>query len=389
MKKKIETDDVIYTIDENNDSCVDIDVKPGIEEVSFENSCSSEYLLGDCKKVFPNVRKIVIYYGVSNIAIPNTLFPNVKEVECHGSRFGRYIRNGNILIKHSTVTNTFIKKADEAIDLKYVETIENDSFSGCMSTKIINSKNVVKCKEHAFRNSAIGNLKPAQGGAVVAGSILVNIDEAAENIIIPDKNITLTAIRDGIDFTNMKSITVNNVQTAINLQDNLPSGVTVILKDKSYIENNQLSKWKKFPILELTEGNPYYATKDGCLLSKDGRVLVKCPPSISGAVHIPEGIETIMSYAFSFSEIEEVYFPDSMRMLMPECFYMCKKLRKVDFGHGIEEIGMGHNCELFLGCDNLQEIEVPPQVKIIGESAFIGTEISKVILHEGLTHIMD
>ena len=292
MEEKIEMNDVVYTVNKNNGSCVDIDVKPGIEEVSFKNSCSSEYLLSSCKKVFPDVRKIGIYYGVSNIAIPNTLFPNVKEVECNGSRFRRYTRNGNVLVKRNNMvqilTNTFIKKADETIDLKCVATIENDAFFGCMATKIINSQNVVKCKEHAFRNSAIGDLKPAQGGAVIAGSILVNIDETAENIIIPDKNVSLTTIRDGIDFTNVKSVTVNNVQTAINLQDNLPNGVTVILKDKSYMDNDQLSKWKKFPILKLTEENPYYVTKDGCLLSKDGLALVKCPPSISGVVHIPE-----------------------------------------------------------------------------------------------------
>lgn len=37
----------------------------------------------------------------------------------------------------------------------------------------------------------------------------------------------------------------------------------------------------------------------------------------------------------------------------------------------------------------LHEIEIPPQVRIIGESAFLGTAISKVTFHEGLTQIMD
>ena len=31
MKKRIEEDDVIYTIDENSGNCIDIDVKPGVE----------------------------------------------------------------------------------------------------------------------------------------------------------------------------------------------------------------------------------------------------------------------------------------------------------------------------------------------------------------------
>lgn len=258
-----------------------------------------------------------------------------------------------------------------------------------MATKIINSGSVTSCAEYAFRNSAIGDLEPEPAGAVIAGSILVNIDETSENIILPDKRVSLTAMRDGINFDNVKSITANRAQTVINLRYKLPVGVKIILKDKSYITDEQLSGWSPFPILELTEENPYYSTKDGCLLSKDGLVLVKYPSAISGTIHIPDGIETITSYAFILSEAEEIYFPDSLRVLMPKCFWLCNKLQKVDFGHGIEEIGIGHDCSLFMQCSMLHEIEIPPQVRIIGESAFLGTAISKVTFHEGLTQIMD
>ena len=48
MKKRIEEDDVIYTIDKNSGDCIDIDVKPGVEEVSFNASFGREYLLTDC-----------------------------------------------------------------------------------------------------------------------------------------------------------------------------------------------------------------------------------------------------------------------------------------------------------------------------------------------------
>lgn len=384
MKKRIEEDDVIYTIDKNSGDCIDIDVKPGVEEVSFNASFGREYLLGDCKKVFPDVRKIVIDYSVYDIDIPNTLFPNVKEVECN-SWYGKYIKSGNLLLRNDNgqiLTNVFGKKEGETIDLKYVTKIDDDAFSGCMATKIINSGSVTSCAEYAFRNSAIGDLEPEPAGAVIAGSILVNIDETSENIILPDKRVSLTAMRDGINFDNVKSITANRAQTVINLRYKLPVGVKIILKDKSYITDEQLSGWSPFPILELTEENSYYSTKDGCLLSKDGLVLVKYPSAISGTVHIPDGIETITSYAFILSEAEEIYFPDSLRVLMPKCFWLCNKLQKVDFGHGIEEIGIGHDCSLFMQCSMLHEIEIPPQVRIIGESAFLGTAISKVTFHE-------
>ena len=272
MEKKIEENDVVYTIDGTNGGCVDIDVKPGVEEVSFEASFGREYLLGDCKKVFPDVKKIVIDYSVYDIDIPNTLFPNVKEVEC-SSWYGKYIKSGNLLLRNDNgqiLTNVFGKKEGETIDLKYVTKIDDDAFSGCMATKIINSGSVTSCAEYAFRNSAIGDLEPEPAGAVIAGSILVNIDETSENIILPDKRVSLTAMRDGINFDNVKSITANRAQTVINLRYKLPVGVKIILKDKSYITDEQLSGWSPFPILELTEENPYYSTKDGCLLSKDG-----------------------------------------------------------------------------------------------------------------------
>lgn len=391
MKKRIEQDDVIYTIDKNSGNCIDIDVKPGVEEVSFGASFGREYLLGDCKKVFPDVRKIAIDYSVYDIDIPNTLFPNVKEVEC-SRLYGKYTKSGSVLLRDDNgqiLTNVFGKKEGETVDLKYATKIDDDAFSGCMATKIINSGSVTSCAEYAFRNSAIGDLKPEPAGAVIAGSIIVNIDETAENIILPDKRVSLTAMRDGINFDNVKSITANRAQTVINLRYKLPVDVKIILKDKSYITDEQLSGWSPFPILELTEENPYYSTKDGCLLSKDGLVLVKYPSAISGTVHIPDGIETITSHAFILSEAEEIYFPDSLRALMPKCFWLCNKLQKVDFGHGIEEIGIGHDCSLFMKCSMLHEIEIPSQVRIIGESAFLGTAISKVTFHEGLTQIMD
>ncbi len=82
---------MVYTIDATSGNCIDIDVKPGVEEVSRNISFGREYLLGDCKKTFPNVRKIVIDYSVYDIDIPNTLFPNVKEVKSD-NYYGKYTR---------------------------------------------------------------------------------------------------------------------------------------------------------------------------------------------------------------------------------------------------------------------------------------------------------
>lgn len=46
----------------NEKKCIDIDVEPGVEEVSFGNSSkydNIEYQLQNCNKSFPNVKRLV------------------------------------------------------------------------------------------------------------------------------------------------------------------------------------------------------------------------------------------------------------------------------------------------------------------------------------------
>ena len=79
------------------------------------------------------------------------------------------------------------------------------------------------------------------------------------------------------------------------------------------------------------------------------------------------------------SLIKEVYFPDSMRMLMPNCFQDCQFLNKVDFGTGIEEIGFGHETNIFNGCKSLCSVEIPEQVKSNCEAAFKNSGVQHVV----------
>ena len=285
----------------NEKKCIDIDVKPGVEEVRFSvpgNSSSIEYHLQNCNKSFPNVKRLVFDYYVNGILMPNTLFPNVREV-VSDSNYGR-IKSGTnrVLMRDSYglgfnynsgwyVVNTFIVGSDESVDLKGATCIMDNAFAGCKSTKIINSGGVKKCKKDAFKDSAIGDLKPEKGKAVIVGTILVDIDHTSEDIIINDSKAALTAIRDGVDFNGIKRITVSRIQTLLNLQDKIPSETTVFLKDKSLINHEQLTMWRQIPRLELCDDNPYYSSRNGFLYTKDGATLVKCPSSVTGALHIP------------------------------------------------------------------------------------------------------
>lgn len=62
---------------------MDIDVADNIKEVEIWR----DFTMPDTNKSFPNVKKLTIKPGVTNISIPNSLFPNVKRVNSESNVF--------------------------------------------------------------------------------------------------------------------------------------------------------------------------------------------------------------------------------------------------------------------------------------------------------------
>lgn len=372
--------------------CIDIDVDDGIETFEFiKNDKVREYKLRNLKKSFPNIKKLVISSRI-NVDMPNTLFPNVREVDC-----GYYVnyKSGKVLIREgnyysgTTVTNTFCCQTDETVDLKGVNEIPAGAFEGCESTKIINATGVKKCSNQAFRNSAIGRMRPEHGKALIVGSILVDFDKTTDNIVIPDNKQTITAIRDGLDFEGVKAITVHRIQSLINLQYSIPSDIKVILNEKKLIDKETFSVWRNIPEIELCNENPYYKSIDGAIYTKDGSTLVKYPSLRNGDISIPEGVNSIISNAFCGCKVRKITLPSTMKTILPGAFFDCPNLEDIDFGTGIEDIGLGHGGSIILQCPLFKELELPPQVRTIAESAFSECDFQKVILNEGLVQIFD
>lgn len=373
--------------------CIDIDVDERLETFEFIKSDKvREYKLKNLKKSFPNIKKLVISSRIY-IYISNTLFPNVREVDC--GYYANYkpgkvlIREGNYYSGRTVVTNTFCCQTGEAVDLKGVNEIPAGAFEGCESTKIINATGVKKCSNQAFRNSAIGRMRPEHGKALIVGSILVDFDKTTGNIVIPDNKQTVTAIRDGLDFEGVKTITVHRIQSLINLQYSIPSDIKVILNEKRLIDKETFSKWRNIPEIELCSENPYYKSIDGAVYTKDGSTLVKYPSLRNGDIFIPEGVNSIISNAFCGCKVRKITLPSTMKTILPGAFFDCPNLENIDFGTGIEDIGLGHGGSIILQCPLFKELKLPPQVRTIAESAFNECDFQKVILNEGLVQIFD
>ena len=201
--------------------------------------------------------------------------------------------------------------------------------------------------------------------------------------------MAITAIRDGVSFEGINSIEVTKLQTLVNIQDEIPNDTIVKLNEDGLMSRENLAMWNKASMIKLSEKNPYYKSVDGVLYTKDMAILIKCPTNFQGCFEIPEGVTTIAAAAFAESNITEVKMPSTMQVILPMAFKNCKQLKSVDFGTGIENIGIGPSEFIFDGCDSLKEITFPSQVKTIGEEAFSGCELEKIYFNEGITQIYD
>ena len=110
----------------------------------------------------------------------------------------------------------------------------------------------------------------------------------------------------------------------------------------------------------VSENNANYKVVDGVLFSEDGKDLVLYPSALDRKDYtIPEGVETICSYAFTYvNGLETVTFPSTVKEMEEQAFYVCDLLRSVTFNEGFKNMEYA-----FYGCDSLVSVDIPSGVE--------------------------
>lgn len=90
-----------------------------------------------------------------------------------------------------------------------------------------------------------------------------------------------------------------------------------------------------------------------------------CDKSIKTAM-IPEGVTRIAYSAFERCAVEEVFLPNSLKVIGHSAFSDCEKLKKVHFGNNLELIAQ----RAFDDCYSLKSVELPSSLKTLGEAAW-------------------
>ena len=362
----------------DNDVCTDIDVTPDIKSVTLMHQIVS-INRNTCKKEYPNVEELIIRDNVTSILIPNKMFPNIKKV----SSKSKYFSSGKYLVKKfrgDNLLNAFGQSESEYINFGLFEGVTNYAFDGCKAKEICNydDSKYMSFDIHAFDGS--GFLKrPFIDGLKRLGSLVIDIDSDADEIVIPDEKLVF-AVQKNVKCVRIKCMNSFNPSKTLTKK--------VIIEDERVKYDDIVrDKLRYYGINEIESRIPRYKTVDGIIYSADMTTLIACPQIKTGNVVIPEGVKRIRKGAFSGSKISSVVLPDSLKKIETEAFYGCNNLENIDFGHGLERIGENGCQNMFAGCA-ISKLVLPPQIKKIGIAAFhCCHKLTELVLNDGLEEI--
>ena len=368
--------------DDGTNKYIDIDVEDDVKAVSFIGipfidcfkSASVELL--DVKKVFPNIKSITIGKDIEDINISNKMFPNVR---CVNSSNDKY-KNGSMLVKviklntgryekpkyEYRLLNSFCLLENEVLDASEIDVLEQHAVCGCLTNKIKGSEHIQSYNNSAFEESAFLT-NDYINGCKMAGSILLDVDENNENIIIPDDVVDLHIVTNRISEKTLKKITIHNIKT-LHLLKRLPEEL-VLDFDVNYDDIELISKKESNQPLKkitVTEKSLKYKSIDGIIYYKDGKCLVKCPIT-KEHVDIPDTVESIGTKAFQNNHnISEIKFPQNVKNILSSAFDGCCNLKSIALNEGLQKIADN----AFKGNPNLRFVDIPESVEYIGINNF-------------------
>ena len=301
----------------------------------------------------------------------NTQFVTIKEDSIqHNSKV---FKSGKYLVVKSTLRllNAFGQSEDTPLDGSDFISINEYALDGCKSHKFVNlfSGGKFTTYENSFTGSGFMEQPFANGLKAFRtqyGTTILDIDENADIVILPEGKIKFHQLKPA------KCVKVSDAKSLYYAARLAPEKI-ILEPGSSTAEpfdnaDDFVEALYCIRSLKTIESHiPQYKTVDGVLYNKDMSALLVCPRGKNGNITIPEGVTKIKEFAFANSKIEKVSFPDTLKKIEKHAFYECSRLKSVDFGNGIEEVG-GVNVFAF---SSIAKLEIPPQVKAIGDPRYV------------------
>lgn len=265
---------------------------------------------------------------------------------------------------------------------KYINENQNELLPKLLNKSELTANDEKIISQHLIEyinNKQLSSLQPQ-----VINRILANYRKENKNNLENERKLTVFIIKlfledplnlsflfQYIDYENdiifqecLDLILTSTIFDVVNFQffnnEFLKKIIMLIKKDRSQTTN------------EFQKSPTHYIKSEKEILSEIEQSLRKKEKNI---IEVPNGITIISKGTFNNTDIEEVILPESLISIEDETFAYCTKLRKVTIkSKKLEKIGN----YAFHNTINLEIINLPDSISIIGQYAFSGSGIESI-----------
>lgn len=359
-------------------------VDDSVEEVTFGDGIDVINIPEG--NVYEQVKRICIGESVIGIHVPNSLFPNVREVKSSNDRYP----SGTMLTEKEfsfgkeriCLKNSFCLRKDETLDLKGIYSIEGRALKNCSAGNVANTEDVKIFDRYAFSQTKLPRRKlPDEYGVRMIGTILVDMNKGCRKFVIPEDTTSIagemyTYSTSTIDVRCSNEVFFRYSNVLFWMRD-----CNIILNSRDHIDKSVFEKLHGSNIIFNTE-NYEYTVIDNIIYTKDMKTIVKCNRTgeDNRKVVIPDTVTEIGDYAFTNnSEITELEIPGSVKRIGSYAFANCVNLRSVKIENGVKELG--NTC--FVGLTALEELKLPGSVDVVDTVCNIQGKNRYIEINEG------
>ena len=127
--------------------------------------------------------------------------------------------------------------------------------------------------------------------------------------------------------------------------------------------------------INVQAGNSHYSSKDGVLLSGDGKSILWFPMGKEGEYTLPSTVTTVGDYAFRNCRIETFHFADGLKSIGKYAFYN-SSVKEVSLPSTVKQIPTG----LFQKCADLTTVHLGKNTEMLGDYVFDGCPITDLYI---------
>ena len=120
--------------------------------------------------------------------------------------------------------------------------------------------------------------------------------------------------------------------------------------------------------ISVSEANTAFASRDGVLMSRDGKSILWFPMGKRGEYSLPATVTAIGAYAFRDCSIEKFVFPAGLAKI-GECAFYNSKVKEVVLPSTLKLLPTG----VFQKCASLKTVRLGDDVELLSDRVFDGS----------------